>query len=169
MNTYAKIVRALSVSGLFAAVSPIAVFGQKAPDAPIGRVGVTVALAENYPFGDAPAVIMRHGAGDVIVMPAASATPGDLVSAVLTIEVFMDGEGDKAPHDAVLRVERLASLPTSASATAAKVLDDIYGNASHNIAHVGPARSGIIYIPNSATRAHEKARGKLAIYPKSTP
>lgn len=166
MNTHAKMIRALSAVALIAASLPITGFAQKAPT---GRVGVTIALAQRYSFGDAPAVIMRHGAGDVIVMPAASATPGDLVSAVLTLEVFMNSDGDKAPRDEILRVERLASVPTSESATATKVLASIQESASKNIAHIGVARSGVIYIPNSATRAHEKAKGQLAIYPKSTP
>lgn len=161
-----KVIQALSAVILAAAASPITAFAQRAP---AGRVGVTVALARDYPFGDTPAVILRRGVGDIIVLPDTSANAEDLVSAVLTMQVFMDSEGDKASRDQTLLVERLASVPAHEAATATKVLAGIRESVPKRIAGVGVARSGVIYVPNSTTRAREKARGKLAIYPKSTP
>jgi hypothetical protein len=150
-------------------ILPAASRAQDQSQPPTGRIGVTVALVDHYRFGDAPAVIVRHGskdAPDVIVLPSASATPQALVSAALTAEVLMNRDGDVADKNGTFRVEQMPSVSPRDAGAAAKVIDAIRRGPERSVAGIGQAHSGVIFIPNAATRAFQKASGKLSITQK---
>lgn len=158
-TSFQTVLALLSLAG-----APAALRAQSAT--PIGRVGVTVVLTDHYAYGDAAGVIVRHagkGAADVIVLPAATATPEDLASAALTAEMLMERDGDQSASEGMFRVTRLASVSPRESATAAKVLSTIAGSTPHKVPGLGITRAGIVYIPNAATRRHQQALGRWSV------
>ncbi len=138
---------------------------QGAAHSPTGRIAVNVALVDQYRFSGSPAVILRHGAGqpDDIVMPASAAAAEDLVSAVITAELMMDQEGDVAPKKSVIRVLRLAAVPKSEVQTATSLLSKIRLEPERQLPGLGVGRADLIFVPDNATRAFQKAQGKFGI------
>lgn len=160
------IARAAAVLIMFGAGSARVAQGQGAAAAPAGRIGVTVALVDNWRVEGGAGVIRRHAGNvstDLIILPAETATAEDLVSAAMTLEVLMERDGDKRAREEVFRFARLATVSPREVAAAQKLIESIRSAAPKRVPVVGFTHSGVMFIPSAATRAQQKAAGKWSV------
>lgn len=141
-------------------------------EVPKGRIAVTLALVDEYHYGEAPGVIVRQAAPhprNIIVLPAASAAPDDAVAAAMMLNGLMAYDGDSPQEDGLFLVTRVASVPARETAAAAKILRVARAATPDTLAGIGLARSSIMYLPNAETRLAMKAKKPKKEKDGSTP
>ena len=132
-----------------------------AQHAPVGRIGVLVAIAADHGSGGPTTIVRRAGQvqGDIIVIPQSAASPERLAAAAAQLLVIMSQDGDRSAHDALFRVPETEVGPAAERPAAVHLLASIMTSPVTKVAGVGSARVGIVYLPNAVTRADQAAKG----------
>ena len=145
---------------------PVAMSAQQSLTIPPGRVAVTVVLANNFKYGNAGAVIIRRrgqASADMIIMPAASASPGYLAAAAQMLEVLMNQDGDVSSREGLFRVGSPITAPANSITIASKVLANARNSSPHKLDGMGISRTTPIFLRNQYVRAKLLQTGKIKI------
>lgn len=137
---------------------------------PPGRIPVTVVLAEEFPYQDANALIVRargRGQPDVILLRESTATGEQLAAAVLNLMSIFEIKGDSATADGVFRV-RSASAPPNWAETEVRsangALQRLRAQPIAELSRWGRGRSTTIYLPSRELRELQKQRGRWGVH-----
>ncbi len=118
------------------------------------RVPVTVALTNQMPYRDAPAVILRRATAvphDVILLRRNGASGAQLSAAVFQLLVLRERDGDTASTDGVYRViapQGPAAWRGSEERTAGRTVSRLFSAPAREISGVGIVAATELYLPS---------------------
>ncbi len=123
------------------------------------RVPVTVAIPDSFAFQDGGPVLLRRAGSepfDVLVLPAAGASPTLLLQALFGVAAVREFAGDTAKVDGLFRATpaapRQSAFPTAEQRVAEFTLIRLLKSKPRWVRGVGMARTVEVYLPSRGAR-----------------
>lgn len=140
------------------------VHAQKEKHVPNGKhVSVLVAVVDSLPLAHGVQIIRAKQGPyrNMIVMPRALATKGQLAAAAGALAGVMANEGDFSSKEVRMRIPEDAIGPSSALGAARNALSRIESSKEKQIPQIGRARVTEIYLPDQSLRDEISRKGVM--------